>query len=150
MTANLPLILLADDDEDDCMFFKDALEELSLPVCLKTLSNGVELMNYLKGLETDFPKVLFLDLNMPRKTGFECLSEIKHSDKLRHLPVVIFTTSNNPTVINKLYGEGAHYFIRKPASFTNLKAVINKVVSLLDSNNGLPPKKDTFLIKPEN
>src|SRR5215203_94230 len=100
-------ILLADDDEDDCMFFKEALDELSLPVSLNTVGDGVELMDFLKSNLINLPHVLFLDLNMPRKTGFECLSEIKQNEKLKQLPVIIYSTSANPDVIESLYNNGA-------------------------------------------
>lgn len=142
--------MLADDDEDDCMFFKDALDELTLPVSLKTMNNGVELMNYLQHNFTNLPHILFLDLNMPCKTGFECLTEIKQSEELKNLPVVIYSTSNNPQVIDTLYGKGAHHYIRKPAAFSDLKTVIKKAISLLTANIGLQPKKEIFLIEPEN
>jgi CheY-like chemotaxis protein len=68
--------LLADDDTDDCIFFKEALEDLSFTTTLSTANDGVELMHFLKARLSDLPDALFLDLNMPRKAGYECLSEI--------------------------------------------------------------------------
>ena len=70
-------ILLADDDTDDCIFFKEALDELLLPTKLMTVHDGEQLMHLLANESTELPDVLFLDLNMPRKNGFECLEEIK-------------------------------------------------------------------------
>ena len=77
MTKEYISIVLADDDSDDRMFFKDAFEELKIKTKVKTFTNGVELMNYLNIEDTVLPNVLFLDLNMPKKNGFECLKEIK-------------------------------------------------------------------------
>ncbi|MDX1362992.1 response regulator [Arenibacter latericius] len=150
MKNNKIHLMLADDDEDDRMFFQDALEELSLSFSLKTMNNGVELMRYLEHNLSNLPQMLFLDLNMPLKTGVECLTEIKQSEKLKKLPVVIYSTSYNPKVIDMLYGNGAHYYIRKPTDYSQLKMVIKKAISLLTSSNGLQPKKETFLIQPEN
>jgi len=141
-------ILLADDDEDDCMFFKDALEELSLPASLDTVRNGVELMGFLKRHLIDPPQVLFLDLNMPCKTGFECLCEIKLNEKLKHLPVIIYSTSFNLEVMDLLYNNGAQHYIRKPADFENLKSVIKKALSISGQSKSLQPSKEKFVIQP--
>ena len=93
-------LLLADDDIDDCIFFKEVLEELPVESFLTTVKDGVELMKFLN--TANLPDVLFLDLNMPRKTGHECLSEIKKDQKLKHLPVIIFSTSFDHVVANAL------------------------------------------------
>src|SRR5665647_2218424 len=85
-------ILLADDDTDDCIFFKEALRELLLYTNLTTVQDGEQLMQLLTNETNELPHILFLDLNMPRKNGFECLSEIKQNKNLKDLPVVIFTT----------------------------------------------------------
>ena len=141
-------ILLADDDEDDCMFFRDALNELSLPVSLKIVANGADLMNFLENNPVDLPRVLFLDLNMPRKTGIECLSEIKRSEKLKELPVIIYSTSLNPDVMDLLYNKGAQHYIRKPVDFEHLKSVINKAIVLSSPENDVEPLKEKFVIQP--
>jgi CheY-like chemotaxis protein len=141
-------ILLADDDEDDCMFFKDVLSELPFPVLLNTVSNGVELMNFLENNSINLPNVLFLDLNMPLKAGLECLAEIRENKKLNELPVIIYSTSFNPEVMDLLYNKGAHYYIRKPADFANLKSVIKKAITLSAKNNVLRPAKEKFVIQP--
>ncbi|WP_072861540.1 response regulator [Arenibacter palladensis] len=141
-------ILLADDDEDDCMFFREALEELSLCATLKTVNNGVELMNFLENNLLNLPQMLFLDLNMPRKSGAECLEEIKQSEKFKHLPVIIYSTSSNIDVMDQLYGKGAQYYIRKPADFSNLKSVISRTIDLILQKNVLPSCREEFEIQP--
>ena len=148
MRTDIYKILLADDDEDDCMFFKDALNELSLPASLDIVGNGVELMSFLENHLIDLPHVLFLDLNMPRKTGFECLSEIKLNEKLKELTVIIYSTSFNPEVKDLLYSKGAQHYIRKPAEFANLKSVIKKVISLCGKSKSFQPSKEEFVIQP--
>lgn len=80
-------IILADDDIDDCLFFTEALEELKINIQLKIVHDGEELMRQL-ALKNNKYDVLFLDLNMPRKNGFECLQEIKSNEKLISLPVI--------------------------------------------------------------
>ncbi len=118
-------LLLADDDEDDCAFFKDALDELVFSVDLTTVNDGVQLMNFLsENPSSDLPDILFLDLNMPRKSGFECLTEIKKIDKLKHLPVIIFSTSLDMNIVDLMYEKGATHYIQKPGEFSKLKKVI--------------------------
>lgn len=123
-------ILLADDDADDCLFFKNALSELYPSALLTTVNDGEQLMNHLYESTDHLPDVLFLDLSMPRKNGFECLAEIKENLKLKGLHVIMFSTSfpRDPNyeqdLITRLLGMGAHYFIRKPGGFELLKQTI--------------------------
>jgi CheY-like chemotaxis protein len=117
-------LLLADDDIDDCIFFEDALNELHVSATLSTVNDGVQLISYLFAKTNSLPDVIFLDLNMPKKSGFECLAEIKKNDILMSIPVIIFSTSLDLNVVDKLYQMGAHRYIRKPAGYDKLKKVI--------------------------
>jgi CheY-like chemotaxis protein len=146
-TAPLHL-LLADDDKDDCFFFKAALEELSVSAKLTTVNDGVRLMQLLSEKETLPPDVLFLDLNMPRKSGIECLSEIKTIDKLMNIPVIIYSTSLNMEVVDLLYQKGAHYYICKPGEYDKLKKVILEAVTLAAQNKLTQPARDKFILQP--
>ena len=142
-------LLLADDDEDDCAFFKEALDELLLSVSLVTVNDGVQLMNFLLDHPSDnLPDILFLDLNMPRKSGFECLSEIKRIDKLRHLSVIIFSTSLDINMVDLMYEKGATYYIQKPGEFSKLKKVIANALSISTENNFKQPVRDYFILQP--
>jgi CheY-like chemotaxis protein len=117
-------ILLADDDTDDCMFFKDAVTVFIPPANFSAVHDGDQLMQRLTDETYKLPDVLFLDLNMPRKNGFECLAEIKQIKKLKTLPVVIFSTSNVHDQMNILFKTGADVYIRKPRNFDQLVQVI--------------------------
>jgi CheY-like chemotaxis protein len=142
-------LLLADDDEDDCAFFKEALEELHLPVSLVTVNDGVQLMDFLLDKSSDnLPDVLFLDLNMPRKNGHECLTEIKEIEKLQKLPVIIFSTSLDVNIVDSMYEKGAMYYIRKPGDFTHLKKVIANALAMIRENNFKQPAKKDFILQP--
>jgi CheY-like chemotaxis protein len=139
-------ILLADDDTDDCLFFKKVLEELLLSTNLTTVHDGEQLMQLLTSETSELPHILFLDLNMPRKNGFECLSEIKQNKKLKDLPVVIFSTSFEQEVVNLLYKNGAQYFIRKPSVFLQFKEIILQALTLILQENGSQPTKENFVL----
>jgi CheY-like chemotaxis protein len=133
-------ILLADDDRDDRFLFQEALNELPVKSTLKTVHDGEQLMEYLEQNSKNLPDVLFLDLNMPRKNGFECLSEIKLNDDLKDLPVIMFSTSfprdvnYEEDMIKMLYKIGAHDYIRKPANFDELKEVIQNSLSKVEEH----------------
>ncbi len=142
-------LLLADDDEDDCAFFKEALDELLLPTDLVTVNDGVQLMDFLaKKPSENLPDILFLDLNMPRKNGYECLTEIKESDDLKDLPIIIFSTSLDNSIIDTLYEKGATYYIRKPGDFSKLKKVISNALSISSENNFKQPIREKFILQP--
>ncbi len=143
-------ILLADDDTDDCIFFKKALDELLLSTHLTVMHDGEQLMQLLFNETIESPDVLFLDLNMPRKNGFECLSEIKLSKKLNQLPVIIFSTSLEQEVVNQLYQNGAQYFIRKPSAFSQFKKIIQHSLALIAKENISQPTREDFVITVQN
>ena len=139
-------LLLADDDTDDRIFFHDALQDLSVKAVLYTVEDGIELMNFLTSEATILPDLLFLDINMPRKNGFECLAEIKTNTKLKELPVIIFSTSLDREVANKFYDNGAHFYIRKPGDFSNLKRLINDALVLTSQQNSIQPSREEFIL----
>jgi CheY-like chemotaxis protein len=134
-------ILLADDDEDDGMFFKQALEEIFVSAQLAIVTDGEKLMDYLIENEGHLPHALFLDINMPRKNGLECLTEIRQNEKLKSLPVIMYSTTNTWDTINTLFRSGAHVYIHKPNDFAQLKQVIYNAIPLaiekIFSNNPL-------------
>ncbi len=127
-------ILYADDDIDDCNFFKEAASALPMNTQITVVKDGEELMNYLSENEENLPHVLFLDINMPRKNGFECLEEIKKSQKLKDLPVVMFSTSNSKEKINVLFKNGANIYVHKPSDFVQLIQVISHALPLAVEN----------------
>lgn len=142
-------LLLADDDEDDCAFFKEALDELSLPVSLVTVNDGVQLMDFLAHTAAnDLPDILFLDLNMPRKSGHECLNEIREKEELKDFPIIIFSTSLDNEIVDLMYKKGATYYIRKPAEFSKLKKVIENALTTASENNFKQPVREHFILQP--
>lgn len=145
MTTTIQL-LLADDDKDDCDLFKEALDELPVTADLLMVHDGEQLMQLLSKKDP-LPQMLFLDLNMPRKNGFECLSEIKKNDLLKDLPVIIFSTSYDSDIVNLLYTTGAHYYISKPNEFDKLKDVIQRALSSVVQNHTKPPGREQFELR---
>ena len=125
-TKQSVLILMADDDEDDRLFTKEAFEENLLLNELRFVSDGVELLDYLKrrnqyanAADSPRPGLILLDLNMPKMDGREALKEIKSDPSLRAIPVVILTTSKAERDVLQSYDLGVNCFITKPVSFTD-------------------------------
>jgi CheY-like chemotaxis protein len=144
---NLPIsVILAEDDEDDRLFFTDALHELTIPTLLTTVNDGEQLMAFLNNAENELAQVLFLDINMPRKSGFDCLAEIKKSERLNALPVIIFSTSFDKEVVDQLHDLGANYYMRKPGGFLRLKEIIQRSLDLMITTGLDQPTKERFVL----
>jgi CheY-like chemotaxis protein len=140
-------IVLADDDADDCLLFEDALREVCRESQLTTASDGEKLMQFLHETVPPPPDVIFLDLNMPRKNGLECLEEIKRIPKLKNIPVIIFSTSAQPEAIHTTYQKGAHHYVCKPGNFGLLKKTIEAVLAIDWEINKQQPSKEEFLLQ---
>lgn len=121
-------ILLADDDKSDRMLFIDAFSELKIETNVQTFNDGIQLMDWLNKENINLPEFIFLDLNMPRKNGLECLKEIKSNEKFKGIFIAIYSTSDNEDDIDETFLNGANVYISKPTSFSSLKKVLEKVV----------------------
>lgn len=127
-------VLVADDDPDDRLFIKEGFEEAGLPIQLRFVEDGEQLMDYLlhRGPYADadqapVPGLILVDLNMPRKDGREALREIKSHDKLRCIPVVALTTSRAEEDIVRTYSDGVNSFITKPVTFDKLVQMLHSL-----------------------
>lgn len=146
MTNEPIYVLLADDDEDDRLFFTDAFGEIKIKTVVETVKDGQELMDYLAKPTTVLPHVLFLDLNMPRKTGLDCLSEIKKIDRLKDLVVAIYSTSASEEDIEDTFVKGANVYIKKPNDFSALKKVLSEVITINWHYQTSGLNRDNFLL----
>ena len=144
MQKNALYILLADDDEDDRLFFKDAFEEIKIQTKVDFVHDGMQLMDHLMDPETKLPDILFLDLNMPKKTGKECLIEIKKTEHLKNIIIAIYSTSSSEEDIEDTFIQGANIYIKKPNDFSKLKKVIKDVVNINWQFHSSGLNKETF------
>jgi len=123
-------ILIADDDADDRMFLEQAMRQNGYNQCIQFVEDGEDLMAYLRRqgryneLNAPWPNMLILDLNMPRKNGFQALSEIKNDPELRRLPVVVMSTSSADEDVIKTYNSGVNSFVTKPFNFNRLVEMV--------------------------
>ncbi|SDH33513.1 Response regulator receiver domain-containing protein [Flavobacterium omnivorum] len=147
MTTDFINICLADDDEDDRLFFKDAFDELKINTKVSTFNDGVELMDFLNHEDSVLPHVLFLDLNMPKKNGVECLLEIKKNERLNNIAIAIYSTSSSEEHIEETFINGANIYIKKPSDFENLKKILSEVVTINWQYHTSGLNKDNFLMR---
>ncbi|MBC7524106.1 MAG: response regulator [Flavobacterium sp.] len=144
---NSPMhIILADDDEDDRMFFKDAIYELKVKTKVTLVNDGVEMMDYLNNPDNTLPNVIFLDLNMPRKNGMECLKEIRSNSVLKNLSIAIYSTSASEEDIEETFVKGANIYIKKPNDFNELKKILSDVIHLNWQYHTSGLNKDNFML----
>lgn len=126
-------ILVAEDDADDRVLLADAFADSGVVVSLDFVTDGVELMERLARRDADananlgLPDLVLLDLNMPRMDGREALRAIREHERLRHLPVIILTTSNAELDIRVSYQLGANSYVTKPRRFDELTAVLRSL-----------------------
>lgn len=125
-------IYLADDDQDDREFFADAVLEIDPGVILEQAPDGMHLMDELLALSpSELPEFIFLDINMPGKSGLECLQEIRNSEgSLKEVSVVMLSTSSDPAIIEKSMELGATFYAVKPSCFQRLKSLLEQVLSM--------------------
>jgi CheY-like chemotaxis protein len=140
-------ILLADDDSADRLLFKEALEELEISPTVHTVNNGMELMAYLNEKKARVPHLIFLDLNMPRKNGLECLKEIRSIEKLKDVSIAIYSTSDNVKDMDETFSNGANIYITKPNDFNILKQLLYKAVAATYLYHGESFNRDNFILR---
>lgn len=124
-------IAIAEDDQDDRMLIEDALRDCDILNPVDFLEDGEALMQYLRRqgpyarlAGKQLPGMILLDLNMPRKDGREALAEIKADPALRHLPVIVMTTSRSPDDVAATYEIGANSYVAKPIHYEELLDVL--------------------------
>lgn len=115
-------VLMIDDDDDDRFLFDQALRTMNLPVSYSQCSSAEEGLAYLRNGK--LPDWIFLDINMPRMSGFECLRQIKSRPPFSDIPIVIYSTSGQDADIERARALGASFYLVKPASFHCLCSVL--------------------------
>jgi CheY-like chemotaxis protein len=122
--------LLIDDDEEDHEIFRDALADIDPMIVCITATSCEEALSYLKEHPGNLPNYIFLDLNMPGMKGKQCLEVLKRDEDLKHLPVIIYTTSDQPKDEDETTILGACYFMTKPMSLGELKKEIQSIIKM--------------------
>ena len=136
-------ILFSDDDTDDALLFTQAADLMKSSILLSFAEDGEQLMRYLA--RESLPDMIFLDLNMPVKNGIECLREIRNDKKLDGLPIIVYTTSDNPRDIDTCFDLKANLYVVKPTSFESIIKTLKKIINIDFSNHEFPDRKNFIL-----
>ena len=130
-------ILIADDDEDDRQLIEAAFQAAGNKLELAFAENGQQVFDSLRA-HKECPKVIMLDLNMPKKNGFQVLQELKSSPHYRSIPVIIFSTTELQEQVKKCYQLGASTFIIKPGNFQALVTIAQMIIGYWINTAVLP------------
>lgn len=144
MNSEIRKIFYTDDDIDDRDIFIDAANQVSDFLQVITQGSGNELIQLLNN-PPPYPHLIFLDLNMPIKNGYEVLQELKQYERTKHFPVIIFSTSDDENAINTTRLLGASLYIPKPLSFSSLKKAIKHSLSI--NWNTFTPSTENFVYR---
>ena len=125
---NLSYLVYVDDDQDDRSLFQETIEELFPNIDLRLYENGKEFIEDLVRDISNLPQLVFMDLNMPIKNGFECLEEIRLNKALQQIPIAVYSTSSCPKDKNRSLALGARHFLTKPTSFRDMKTLLSNTV----------------------
>jgi DNA-binding response OmpR family regulator len=143
--TDLQQVLIAEDDDDDFGFLKDAIDELNLSIVIERAENGDILI---KILDKMIPDLLFLDILMPCKDGRQCLKEIRSNRKYDLLPIIIFSSVTSWEEVELCFREGANLFTIKPSSFGDFKAILEKIFAIDWKKSLYYPPLGQFVINP--
>ena len=125
---SVPNVLLVEDSDTDIAIIKDAFGRTQLLKIIDVIKDGEEAIDYLrktgKYKDKEIPGLVLLDINLPKKNGFQVLEEIKTDPNLKQIPVIILTTSDRDEDITQSYAKGACTFVKKPVSFEEFSKTI--------------------------
>jgi CheY-like chemotaxis protein len=143
--------LLVDDDIDDTFLFREVLSEVAPQVALRTAVNGQEAIESLLAPAQPLPQLIFLDLNMPKMDGKQCLLALKQDERLQHIPVIMYTTSSHSRDIEETMQNGAISFITKPSHISELRIILSSLANNTGSNlektlRHLSQSQNTFIV----
>jgi CheY-like chemotaxis protein len=138
-------VLFAEDDDDDFEMFKDVITDLGLKVVVSRAENGDMLLRILR---ENIPDMLFLDIRMPCKDGKDCLLKIRTNPKFDHLPIIVYSSINNPETIEFCFRQGTNMYVLKPSSFSELKEVVQRIFSVDWKRVRYYPNLSNFVLNP--
>lgn len=144
LNSNAPVnILVAEDDDDDYLIFSIAIKETSFTYVLKRAENGEIL---LKCLNDELPDILFLDLLMPCTDGKQCLKEIRANKKYDSLPIIVYSSLNDLNSVEYCYREGSNLYVIKPNSISDLKSILERILTIDWKRTMYFPQKSQFVV----
>ena len=129
MDRTYKTILLVDDDPDDQLLFSEALSVADATVLCHMATNGIDALEQLQSGTLIMPNLVFMDVNMPRMNGIDCLKKMQHDAVLKDIPVIMYSTSCSPAYQKECFDNGAVYYMEKPTDFAQLCNALKSIVT---------------------
>lgn len=139
-------VLFVDNDQDDKELFIEAFNAIDPSLKITTTNYAPDLFTKFEDLKYDLPDLIFLDMNMEQKHGLDCLDEIKTIDWLNDIPVIMYSTSVQPSQVQSTYEKGASMYVQKPSSFEEMKSTFSKILSLPTEEYFPQANRENFLM----
>lgn len=140
-------VIVADNDENILIFFKNILKELKISIKVQCFSNGKDLMEYLNNEDAVVPEIVFIKYTIPGKESMECLEEIESNSKFNNMVTAIFSEPIPEDEIEDIFVKGANIFMKKPECFEKLKKVLSEVITINWQYHTSGLNKDHFILK---
>ncbi len=140
-------VIVADNDENTLIFFKNILKELKISIKVQCFNNGKSLMEYLKNDDAVVPEIVFIKYKIPGKDSMECLDEFHSDIKFSNMVMVIYSEPIPESEIEDIFVKGAHVFMKKPESFETLKKVLTEVITINWQYYTSGLNKENFILK---
>lgn len=140
-------VIVADNDENNLIFFKNILKELKISIKVQCFSNGKDMMLYLNNNDAVVPEIVFIKYTIPGKDSMECLEEIEADSKFNKMVTAIFSEPISEDEIEDIFVKGANIFMKKPESFEALKKVLTEIITINWQYHTSGLNKDNFILK---
>ncbi|MBS1593653.1 MAG: response regulator [Bacteroidetes bacterium] len=146
MTSKPIYVMLADDSPDEHFLFIHTVKGIDKSITISTAVNGEDLLNKLAG-ESNLPDIIFLDINMPFKNGKECLYDMRQDVRLRDIPVVIYSTSDEKSDVEETFALGADMYLKKPQDFIELEDILKELFKTYREQGFYRGDRDRYIFR---
>ncbi|WP_336961116.1 response regulator [Chryseobacterium contaminans] len=140
-------VIIADNDENTLIFFKNIFKELKISIKVQCFSNGKDMMEYLNNNDAVVPEIVFIKYTIPGKEAMECIDEIKANSKFSNLVTAVYDEEISENEIEETFVKGNNIFMRKPADFGALKKMLTEIITINWQYYTSGLNKDNFILK---
>lgn len=140
-------VIVADNDENTLIFFKNIFKELKISIKVQCFNNGESLMEYLNNNDAVVPEIVFIKYTIPGKNSMDCIEEIKANTKFSNMVTAIYDEEISENEIEEAFVKGNNICIRKPSDFGTLKKVLTEVITINWQYHTSGLNKDNFILK---
>ncbi|REC48483.1 response regulator [Chryseobacterium pennipullorum] len=140
-------VIVADNDENTLIFFKNIFKALKIPIKVQCFSNGKDAMDYLNNEDAVVPEVIFMTYTLPGKSSIDCVEEIRSKTKFSNLVTAVYSEQIPENEIEEIFVKGAHIYMRKPDTFEALKKVLSEIITINWQYHTSGLNKENFILK---